>query len=217
MADFLIQLVFADIDLEKEEVVEALGEVGVVVAKPLENDLVRLTSVVESHDALSAAHALLLSVVRHLPTASPVCIDRDLVSVTDIADRVGVTREAVRHWSRGLRGPGGFPTPIGTPSGSNTWEWSSVHAWLRHNLRIWDELELPNTHQFSQIDADIERFNVIRRNRSMARAAATMWVSVRPLVSATRLATGHRVLSSRGREHWRESAVEPERRFASVA
>lgn len=35
----------------------------------------------------------------------------DLVSLRDIAERLGKSREAVRTWARGLRGPKVFPTP----------------------------------------------------------------------------------------------------------
>ncbi|MGN9912578.1 hypothetical protein ACTMTJ_34075 [Phytohabitans sp. LJ34] len=75
--------------------------------------------------------------IRHaLPHATLVEVDQDLVSVSDIAHRVGVTREAVRLWVDGRRGPGGFPPPAGSPGSSKVWRWARVAEWLSHNYKI---------------------------------------------------------------------------------
>jgi len=56
----------------------------------------------------------------------------DQVAMLDIARRAGCTREAVRLWAAGKRGPGGFPAPAWTsPSGERFWCWPEVAAWLR--------------------------------------------------------------------------------------
>jgi hypothetical protein len=58
-------------------------------------------------------------------------IDDDLVDLSEIAARVGRSREAVRLWSSGKRGAGGFPLPVGVLPGSvKVWDWSSVNSWL---------------------------------------------------------------------------------------
>jgi hypothetical protein len=58
-------------------------------------------------------------------------IDDDLVDISEIAARVGRSREAVRLWSSGQRGSGGFPLPVGVLPGSvKVWDWSSVNSWL---------------------------------------------------------------------------------------
>jgi hypothetical protein len=63
-----------------------------------------------------------------------------MVTLAQIAERVGVTREAVRLWSIGQRGSGGFPYPvIWTPSGEKLWDWAPVAQWLLHN-HISDQL-----------------------------------------------------------------------------
>jgi len=54
----------------------------------------------------------------------------DLVTLVDIADRTGRTRESVRLLSLAKRGPGGFPPPIT----SGTWtlySWAMVREWFR--------------------------------------------------------------------------------------
>jgi hypothetical protein len=63
----------------------------------------------------------------------------DRVTALDIADRAGCTREAVRLWAIGRRGPGGFPAPEWTsPSGERFWSWAKVARWLndRHGITV---------------------------------------------------------------------------------
>lgn len=68
----------------------------------------------------------------------------DQVTLLDIARRAGRSREAVRLWAAGRRGPGGFPAPSWTsPSGERFWSWRAVAAWLRdaRELPVEDEPE----------------------------------------------------------------------------
>jgi len=75
--------------------------------------------------------------IRHaLPDATLVEVDQDLVNVSDVAHRVGVSREAVRLWIDGRRGPGGFPPPAGSPGSSKVWRWARVAEWLASNYKI---------------------------------------------------------------------------------
>ena len=58
--------------------------------------------------------------------------DLDLVSMSEIAVRVGRSRECVRLWVLGKRGPGGFPAPLNSPHDRyRFWRWSDVEGWLR--------------------------------------------------------------------------------------
>lgn len=78
-------------------------------------------------------HALLHDAVRELRVAGfdVVGLDFDLVNTTEIADRIGRTRQTVRQYADGLLGPGGFPAPLGVPGGVRVWDWGSVNEWLR--------------------------------------------------------------------------------------
>lgn len=93
-------------------------------------------------EAPTAADAI-ASAVRDLDaiglTASRLLV-QDLVTLADIADRIGRSREAVRRYATGSRGPGGFPAPV-NPSRDGTvfYRWSEVVPWLRDRLGI----ELP--------------------------------------------------------------------------
>src|SRR5690349_9723560 len=58
----------------------------------------------------------------------------DMVTMAGIAQRADVTREAVRLWATGQRGPGSFPEPeFTTPAGERIWDWSLVARWLARN------------------------------------------------------------------------------------
>jgi hypothetical protein len=61
----------------------------------------------------------------------------DLVSMLDIAHRVRRSREAVRLWATGKRGPGGFPAPAWqSPSGERFWSWPTVAKWVKEYLNL---------------------------------------------------------------------------------
>ncbi len=59
----------------------------------------------------------------------------DLVTMAEIAQRVGRTRESIRLYITGARGPGGFPAPeTHLRSRHRMWRWSAVAPWLAENL-----------------------------------------------------------------------------------
>jgi hypothetical protein len=61
----------------------------------------------------------------------------DLVSLLDIAHRTRRSREAVRLWAAGKRGPGGFPAPAWqSPSGERFWSWPSVASWVKDTMNL---------------------------------------------------------------------------------
>lgn len=61
----------------------------------------------------------------------------DLVSASEIAARVGKTRQAVDLWVKGKRGPGGFPAPAFGRK-ERWWHWSEVRPWLE---KVGEELD----------------------------------------------------------------------------
>ena len=52
-----------------------------------------------------------------------------LISMRDIAERVGRTIESVRLSVKGARGPGNFPAPETSTPRHRLWRWSQVAAW----------------------------------------------------------------------------------------
>jgi hypothetical protein len=59
----------------------------------------------------------------------------ELVTMSEIARRLGMTREGVRKRVAGLRGPGGFPPPAGSlTQRSPLWHWTDVVRWHQTKL-----------------------------------------------------------------------------------
>jgi hypothetical protein len=102
--------------------------------------LERGVSVVEfDRDASSLADAV-ASAIRDLEDAGMIpvrVVDEDLVTLADIADRLGQSRESVRRYAMGSRGPGGFPPPVNPArDGTVFYRWSEVAPWMRDRLGI---------------------------------------------------------------------------------
>lgn len=81
---------------------------------------------------------------------------RDLVSRADIADRAGVTRQAVTHWLGGKRRDDEpFPQPVNLVGGG-AWLWSDVNGWLARNVNdVSDGLTYPTLEDHTIVDYEI--------------------------------------------------------------
>ncbi len=109
-----------------------------------------------------------------------------LVSLAAIADRVGLTREAVRLYATGHRGRGGFPSPVNHIDGvTRLWWWPDVARWLEVDDRGTSEafqdaewVELVNT----SLRAALAR---TRLRPERIRAANTVIAASRPTPPAT--------------------------------
>ncbi len=77
----------------------------------------------------------------------------DVVTATEIAQRLGRSRESVRLLIAGQRGPGRFPAPISHTKGRfRLWRWSDVLAWLGQA----DESELARARLIAAVNAALE-------------------------------------------------------------
>ena len=57
--------------------------------------------------------------------------DDDWLTASEIAKRVGRTRQSIGLLVRGDRGPGGFPAPVARHGSPNPlWSWTEVEAWF---------------------------------------------------------------------------------------
>jgi hypothetical protein len=78
----------------------------------------------------------------------------NFVTQADIARKIGRSRQLVHQYITGVRGPGGFPAPVGNiTEGDQFWLWSEVASWLGANdmiknnvLRETIEVATINTH-----------------------------------------------------------------------
>lgn len=155
---FVIETVEAE-DPRIDQAMEALpgttisGALGLTVA----------TTLVDADTAIAAG----LHAAKALAAAglAPLRTYQDLVSRQDIADRVGMSRQAVGNWVRGERqNSRPFPAPV-TLSSGGLWLWSSVVSWIDATKAAeLNESKLPTLDDYCQLDTMIRqglfRFNV---------------------------------------------------------
>lgn len=82
----------------------------------------------EAPDAWTAVMTALEDVSRALPWATLIEAAPDLVGLSDVAERLGVSRQAMRKLM--LAHPGSFPPPVHEGSAS-LWHLSDLLSWLR--------------------------------------------------------------------------------------
>jgi hypothetical protein len=98
------------------------------------------TTIEFTREAPTLAEAI-VSAVRDVESAGNIRVtgagQDDLVSMLDIAQRTRRSREAVRMWAAGKRGPGDFPAPAWeSPGGERFWHWPDVARWAREQLNL---------------------------------------------------------------------------------
>jgi hypothetical protein len=134
MNTYTVSVVVDNVELT-DDVLDALFA-GVEDAIPSSmNGVVKVTAPIPAADDYAASIRLIDLIHAALPQAVPVRLDQDLVSITDIAERSGRTRESIRLFVEAKRGPGHFPSPIGTVGNAiRIWPWNSVLDWFRGAL-----------------------------------------------------------------------------------
>ena len=76
----------------------------------------------------------------------------DLLTRADIADRLGVTRQAVQNWIKGARQED-FPRAL-NPVNGGVWLWHDVRGWALANGRLADHgVESPTVDQIDTLNA----------------------------------------------------------------
>jgi LmbE family N-acetylglucosaminyl deacetylase len=129
----------ADAGMEDGTAIEVLGEHGVTDATVARADG---TWTAEFDREAASFPEALTSAVRAVRTAGLI-VRRvepdDLVTMSELADRLGRSIESVRLLTSGRRGDGSFPTPVvRTTSRGHLWSWAQVARWDR---RPAEELE----------------------------------------------------------------------------
>lgn len=118
-----------------DEEVEALYEVGCSDAGIETGPLGTVMDFTRSAPSLAEA---LVSAVRDIEKVEGLRVVgvacANMVTLAQIAERAGVTREAARLWATGQRGHGSFPPPmVMTPAGEKLWDWQPVAHWVLHH------------------------------------------------------------------------------------
>ena len=88
----------------------------------------------------------------------------NLVTPSEIARRIGRSRQLVHQYMTGQRGPGGFPAPeCNLTEGAPLWAWCAVGYWLHQNDMIRPEL-LEDAETVAAINNVLEGARQKRRN-----------------------------------------------------
>jgi hypothetical protein len=87
----------------------------------------------------------------------------DLLTIADMARRLGRTRESVRLLVEGKRGKGGFPRPVLGTGTWRFWRWAEVLPWL-------DEVPESEVERARVIDAVNAALELRRRSAALPRS-----------------------------------------------
>ena len=91
----------------------------------------------------------------------------DLVSASEIARRIGRTRQLIHQYITGVRGPGGFPAPdCNLTEGQPLWSGYAVGVWLSKNDMIRLET-LRDTEIVAAINTALERSHQLQRDPAL--------------------------------------------------
>ena len=119
-----------------------------------------LLTIDDTDDIISTVADSISQITLAFPEVVAESVYRDLVSLSDIADRVGVTKEAVRKWTMLTTTP--FPHQFSTiGAGQKVWDWIDVYDWLTQVKKFDMEDEfLPTRKQVIAIDAYLARIGM---------------------------------------------------------
>lgn len=83
-----------------------------------------------------------------------------LVTLSDIAERVSLTKQSISLLASGERGRGGFPKPVLKISNkSPLWRWSSVAEWLYKQGKIKDQSMVENANFLEEVNIALDLRN----------------------------------------------------------
>jgi hypothetical protein len=154
--EYFIEIVFEGINLDDPETDDALSRAEIAGLTRLDDRFISVGAGIIAEDAQSAAAVLIANLHEALPAAQPYRVARDLVNTSEIADRIGVSRQTVRNWCTGERLDGSFPPALDVVGDQKIWEWGTVNAWLRFNMGLDDGLFYPSPWELGEMDAYIK-------------------------------------------------------------
>jgi hypothetical protein len=126
--DLVVRGLNLDDDNQLASIFDMFGD-DVQVSGSAEDGRVHLLC--ETDDPMVDARRKIDKLNASLPEIKVLRIDPGLVATSDIARRLGRSRENIRQFVNGTRGPGGFPIPDGiVGDGIRVWRWANVQEWL---------------------------------------------------------------------------------------
>lgn len=152
-------------DPDDDEVVSTLSEhLDATLARGTGVGL--LTLLAEGDVALDAARNAMTSAEHLVPQIRFLYLDRDLVGISEIAERTGRSRQNVYQWVRSERHatvPAPFPKVEGVVGRARIWLWSEVNAWLRA-VGLGDDIPGPMRSEITDIDFLISHWSSFKYN-----------------------------------------------------
>ena len=165
MPNYNFTLIVESADLQTDEAQEALFEAGCDDATFGVVDGVQFAEFDrESGSYGQALTSAIAAIQRGIEGARVVQVLDDLVTISDIAERIERSREGVRLLIAGKRGPGDFPPPVSFLRARNRlWRWTDVQRWFA--TRYEDELgnRLVDTHEDPRVTAMLNALLQYRR------------------------------------------------------
>jgi hypothetical protein len=136
-----VPLVVSGIDLDDETTLDLIGTHFDELTWHSEAGRVIATLHTTGADPIGEAADVANAITAALPGAHVSGLDPQLVALGDIADRLGISSEAVRLWAAGKRrADTPFPAPAGHVSAGRTdmkiWSWPDVLTWLREEYHL---------------------------------------------------------------------------------
>ncbi|ABK75449.1 helix-turn-helix domain-containing protein [Mycolicibacterium smegmatis] len=148
--DFEVAFVTEPLDGPDDERIDRAMELIPNLVVSFDGNLTVVTTLVHAADAIEAgvkaAKALEASGIPVIRTY------QDLVTRQDIAERIGVTRQAVGNWVRGERHDDvPFPAPVSLVAGG-IWLWGDVAGWARSRNYEVEDVSFPSLDAHNRID-----------------------------------------------------------------
>jgi predicted DNA-binding transcriptional regulator AlpA len=130
---YVLRFRVAELDPEDRSTAPALNEGRADVILSTIDDQGFVEFIVPAPSIARAITYALTELARKAPHLRVCELEREFVGATEIADRLGVSRETVRLWATGQRNANGFPSPAHYVGNQRVWDWAEVQAWAREH------------------------------------------------------------------------------------
>lgn len=129
------------LDLDDDDTLAVIAESFSDVEWSIMDDITIGTVFLTSSDPVCEALGVARRLTHKFAGVRVPRVHTELVSIPDIAHRVGVSRETVRTWVEKLRGVEDFPEPLDSVGGgargaTRVWAWSDIADWLRASRKL---------------------------------------------------------------------------------
>jgi hypothetical protein len=130
MPAYHLTLSYRNVDVEDLDQLEAIAKTAPQAYVTCVDGHTRIMASLEASSPIEAVELLVEAIRSGDTRAEPVAVELSLISFSEIAELVGLNREAVRLWTVGKRGPGDFPAPIDTVG-------DRIKVWAAHDVWLW--------------------------------------------------------------------------------